>query len=84
MFNLTWLFAKSLLGGTYNKTILKESTQNPSPTISRTNLKYICVMGCQRLSRRPVSVKLFASGLQPSFWTCHTDFTGMGVAERYI
>jgi hypothetical protein len=49
MFNLTWLFVKSLLGGTYNKTILKESTQNPSPTIERTYLDYICVMGHQRL-----------------------------------
>jgi hypothetical protein len=24
-------------------------------------------------------MKLFASGLQPSFWTCHSDFTGVGV-----
>jgi hypothetical protein len=24
-------------------------------------------------------VKIFASGLQPSFWTCHTDFTEVGV-----
>jgi hypothetical protein len=27
-------------------------------------------------------VKLFASGLWPSFWACHTDFTGVGVAGR--
>ena len=31
MFNLTQLFVKSFLGGTYNKTILKESTQTHSP-----------------------------------------------------
>ena len=49
MFNLTQLFVKSFLGGTYNKTILKESTQNPSPTIARTNLNHLCVMGHQRL-----------------------------------
>jgi hypothetical protein len=47
MFNLTWLFAKSLLGGTYNKTILKESMQNPPSTITRTNLDHIYVVGCQ-------------------------------------
>ena len=27
-----------------------------------------------------VSVNLFASGLLPSFWACHKDFTGVGVA----
>jgi hypothetical protein len=37
-------------------------------------------MGCQRLSRRPVSMKLCASGLQPNFWTCHVDSTGEGMA----
>jgi hypothetical protein len=47
-------------------------------TITGTNL----VMEHQRLSRRQVSVKLFASGLQLSFWTCHTDFTGVGVAPE--
>ena len=26
-------------------------------------------------------MKLFASGLWPSFWTCHVDFTGVGVAS---
>jgi hypothetical protein len=36
-------------------------------TITGTNL----VMGQQRLSRRQASVKLFASGLQSSFRTCH-------------
>ena len=25
-------------------------------------------------------MKLFASGLWPSFWTCHADSTGVGVA----
>jgi hypothetical protein len=34
----------------------------------------------QRLSKRQVSMKLFASGLQPSFWTCHADSTGVGMA----
>jgi hypothetical protein len=31
MVNLTWLFVKSFLEGTYNKTIPEESMQNPSP-----------------------------------------------------
>jgi hypothetical protein len=47
-------------------------------------------------SRRPVSVKLFfsfflffsvkhfASGLWPSFWTCHTDSIGVGVASCHL
>jgi hypothetical protein len=48
-------------------------------TIPRANMKHICVMGCQRLFRRQVSMKLFASGLRPRFWTYHTDFTGVGV-----
>ena len=26
-------------------------------------------------------MKLFASGLQPSFWTCHIDSTRVGVAH---
>jgi hypothetical protein len=26
-------------------------------------------------------MKLFASGRLPSFWTCHADSTGVGVAE---
>jgi hypothetical protein len=84
MFKLTWLFVKSFLGGTYNKTTLRESTQNPPPTITRTNLDHIHVTGHQRLSRKPVSVKLYASGRQPSFWTCHTDSTGVGVAKDHI
>jgi hypothetical protein len=25
-------------------------------------------------------MKLFTSELHPSFWACHTDFTGVGVA----
>ena len=33
-------------------------------------------------SKRPVSVKCFALGLQPSFWTCLADSTGVGVAEN--
>ena len=32
--------------------------------------------------QKTVSVKLFASGLQPSFWTCQVDSTGVGVAPH--
>ena len=38
---LSYLFVNSFLGGTYNKTILKESMLNPSPTITRTYLGHI-------------------------------------------
>jgi hypothetical protein len=30
-------------------------------------------------AKAPVSMKHFASGLWTRFWTCHTDFTGLGV-----
>ena len=53
-------------------------TYNIAPTTAR-QIWSICAMGCQG-SRRLVSVKLFALGLCPSFWACHTDFTGVGVA----
>jgi hypothetical protein len=38
-------------------------------------------MGCQG-SRRPDSVKVFASGLWTSFWACVPDFTGVKVARQ--
>jgi hypothetical protein len=31
-------------------------------------------------SKGLVSKKFFASGLWPSFWACHSDFAGVGVA----
>ena len=48
-------------------------------TIAGTNLKHI-VLRDAKISRRPVSVKLFASELWPSFWTCQIDSIGVGVA----
>jgi hypothetical protein len=47
MFNLTWLLVKSFLGDTYNKTVLKESKQNPPPMIARTNLDHNHITGHQ-------------------------------------
>ena len=81
MFNLTWLFVKSFLGSSYNKTILKEGMQNPPQTITRTNLDHIHIMGCQGPPGDSFLCNFFASGLQPSFWTCHADSTGVGVAK---
>jgi hypothetical protein len=28
-------------------------------------------------------MKLFTSGLHPSFWACHADFTGVGIAAAH-
>jgi hypothetical protein len=37
-------------------------------------------MGPQKLSRRQVSIKLYASGLWPSFWACHSFYwSGYGI-----
>ena len=79
MFNLTWLFAKSLLGGTYNKTKLKESMQNPPPTIARTNLDHIQDMGCQGPPRDHFC-ETFWLRIVATLWTCHSDSTEVGVA----
>jgi hypothetical protein len=46
-FNLIYVFVKLFRGVTYNKTILKESTQNHSLIIARTNLKCICLWGAR-------------------------------------
>ena len=75
MFNLTWLFVKSFLGGTYNKTILKESMQNSQGQIWNTSV----LQDAKELPGDPFPWNFFASGLKPSFWACHTDFTGVGV-----
>ena len=64
-----------LLGGTYNKTILKESTQIH---LQGQNWS-ICAMGCHS-SRRLSFHELFASGLHPGFWSVMRVTTGVGVA----
>jgi hypothetical protein len=73
------VFDKSLLGRTYNKTILKESTQIHSPTNERDKFGASLLQDTKSPGHQ-VSMKLFALGLCPSFWACHKVFTGMGMA----
>jgi hypothetical protein len=82
MSNLTWLFIKSFLGHTYNKTTLKESMQNTLSTITKTNLDHIDIMECQGPKETSFH-EIFCLRTAAKFWTCHSDSTGVGLASTY-
>jgi hypothetical protein len=58
--------SKSISKGTYNKTILKESTQIHKPTNIETGLELLCY-GNAKVPGGYVFMKLFALGLHSGF-----------------